>query len=463
MRLPNLATRLADALERDWSSKARPNQLLPTGDWWLWMILAGRGWGKTRTGSEAVRQWVEAGKAKRIALIGATAADVRDVMVEGESGILSVSPNWNRPEYEPSKRRLTWSNGCIATTFSADEPDRLRGPQHDHAWADELGAWRYPDACWDMLQLGLRAGKHPRVIVTSTPRPTKLIRGLVAREGQGVIITKGSTYENRANLAQPFFDAIAARYEGTRIGRQELEAEILTDVAGALWQLDWIDRDRVLAAPDLRRIVVAIDPAVSTNEGSDETGIIVAGVGRDGHGYIIDDCSGRFAPHEWAARAIEAYHSHKADRIVAEVNQGGQMVEATIRVQAPKVAFKAVHASRGKVVRAEPVSALYEQKKVHHVAHLAQLEDQLCSFTSDYDRGRGGSPDRLDALVWALTELMLDGQAAIPVFGDIGQVTTTSRADPVLGLVGHAQNPACVSSTLNPPASYDRFSPPSDW
>jgi predicted phage terminase large subunit-like protein len=362
------------------------------------LILAGRGWGKTLTGSQTIR-------------FGPTAADVRDVMVEGPSGLLTISPDWDVPNYEPSKRRLTWSNGAIATTYSADEPERLRGPQHDAAWIDELGAMKYPDEVWNMLMLGLRVGRCPRVIVTTTPRPTRLLKSLVARVGQDVILTRGCTTENAANLARPFLDTITQRFQGTRIGRQELDGELLEDVVGALWQREWIDRDRTDAAPELTRIVVAIDPAVSTNEGADETGIIVAGIGKDQHAYVLDDLSGRYAPHEWAAKAIAAYHHFKADRIIAETNNGGLMVEQTIKVQDPNVSYKSVTASRGKVTRAEPVAALYEQHKVHHVGSFPELEDQLCSFTSDFDRARAGySPDRVDALVWALTELMLGAQ-----------------------------------------------------
>jgi phage terminase large subunit-like protein len=376
--------------------------------------MSGRGWGKTLTGAQTVRTWIEAGKAKRIALVGPTAADVRDVMVEGPSGILTTAPDHNRPEYEPSKRRLTWPSGAIATTFSADEPERLRGPQHDAAWVDELGAMRYPDALWAQLMLGLRSGKHPRVIVTTTPRPTKLLRQLVMRVGQDVVLTRGSTSENAANLAKPFLDTITTRYQGTRLGRQELEGELLEDVQGALWQRRWLDRDRIEQAPALSRIIVALDPAVSTDEGSDQTGIVVVGMTKEQHGYVLDDLSGKYAPHEWAAIAIEAYHKYKADRIVAEINQGGQMVEATLRVQDPNVAYKGVSASRGKVTRAEPVAALYEQGRVHHVGSFPELEDQLCSFTSDFDRARAGySPDRVDALCWGLTELLLGLQQSL--------------------------------------------------
>ena len=255
--------------------------------------------------------------------------------------------------------------------------------------------------------LGLRIGKNPRVVATTTPRPVKLIRDLLAREGRDVAVTRGRTIENAANLAPAFLSEITRRYEGTRLGRQELDAELLEDVPGALWQRDWIDRDRVSTAPELKRLVVAIDPAASSAEGSDETGIIVAGVGGDGHGYVIDDLSGRYQPPAWAALAIEAYRRYEADRIVAEVNAGGEMVQATLRTVDSNISFTAVHASRGKVIRAEPVAALYEQRKVHHVGILAALEDQLCAFTSDYDRSRGGSPDRLDALVWALNDLMV--------------------------------------------------------
>jgi phage terminase large subunit-like protein len=243
-------------------------------------------------------------------------------------------------------------------------------------------------------------------LATTTPRPIKLLKALLAREGQDVVVTRGSTFENEANLAPTFVQALRDRYEGTRLGRQEINAELLSDTPGALWHLEWLDRDRVARAPELQRIVVAIDPAVSNNEGSDETGIIVAGIGGDKHAYVIEDISGRYAPHEWAAKAIEAYRRHKADRIIAEINNGGQMVEATIRMVDPVASFKSVHASRGKVVRAEPIGALYEQRRVHHVGTFPTLEDQMCAFTSDFDRGRAGySPDRVDALVWALTEL----------------------------------------------------------
>ena len=404
---PSLLASLADALEADWHHQARPAQLTPPGDWLVWLVIAGRGWGKTRCGSEFVRAQIKSG-CDRVALIGATAADTRDVLIEGESGILSTSPNHDRPIYEPSKRRLTWPNGATAIAYSADEPDRLRGPQHAAAYCDEIASWRYPDA-WHQLRFGLRLGRNPRVLATTTPRPIKLIRDLIKREGRDVFVTRGITTENAANLPASYLAEMQARYGGTRLGRQELMAEILEDVPGALWQRDWIERDRVEKAPEMRRIVVAIDPAASSGEDADETGIVVAGLGFDGRGYVLEDVSGRYAPHEWAMHAISAYHRHKADRIIAEKNNGGEMVENTIRMVDANVAYRAVHASRGKVTRAEPVAALYEQRRISHVGSLPQLEDQQCNFSSDFDRSRSGSPDRLDAMVWALTDLIVEG------------------------------------------------------
>lgn len=396
--------RLASALEDDYVARARPNQLPPEGNWSVWLVMAGRGFGKTWTGAQWVRSNALA-TPSRIALVGATAADVRDTMVEGQSGILNVSPDWDRPIYEPSKRRITWPNGSIATMFSAEEPERLRGPQHHIAWCDELGAWSNQQQTFDQLQFGMRLGTKPRTLITTTPKPSKLMKALLQQEA--VAVTRGSTYDNRANLAPTFLESIASRYENTRLGRQELHAEYLSDTPGALWTVDWLDRDRVTDAPELRRIVVAIDPAVSNTENSDETGIIVAGIDSRGHVYVLEDCSGRYAPHEWARAAVAAYQRHKADRILAEANNGGALVEHTVRTVSRGVPFKTVHASRGKVIRAEPVSAMYEQGKVHHVGAFPALEDQMCAFTSDFDRARMGySPDRVDALVWCLTEFL---------------------------------------------------------
>ena len=336
---------------------------------------------------------------------------------------MAISPDHERPLYEPSKRRLTWRNGAVATTFSADEPERLRGPQHDAAWCDEMAAWRYPEA-WDMLMFGLRLGEDPRVMVTTTPRPTRLLKSLVA--DPTVAISRGTTYQNRANLAGAFLQQIITKYEGTRLGRQELNAELLDDVPGALWSRALIEAARPpmgFVMPDLVRVVVAIDPAASSGEDADETGIIVAGKDKDSRGYVLADLSGHHTPIEWARIAVAAYKSHGADRIVAEVNNGGEMVEATLRVVDDNVAYTAVHATRGKVVRAEPVAALYEQGRIRHIGAFTALEDQMCEFTPDLDRskpkrdstdpsslGKGGrtSPDRADALVWAFTELLVE-------------------------------------------------------
>ena len=401
-------------IKYDWPYRARPEQLPPPGDWRVWLLLAGRGFGKTRTGGELVRARVAAHTARRIALVAPTAADARDVMVEGESGLLVIAPPTERPLYEPSKRRLTWPNGAVATLFSADEPERLRGPQHDFAWCDELAAWRYP-AAWDMLMFGLRLGDDPRAVVTTTPRPTKLIRALLA--DPKVVTTRGATKENRANLAPAFLDQIVRRYQGTRLGRQELDAELLDDMPGGLWQRGIIEATRTSTVPQFSRVVVAIDPAVSASEHADETGIIAAGRDSNGHGYVLADASGRYAPAEWARIAIAAYGARRADRIVAEINNGGDMVEATLRMIDPNVPFSAVRAARGKVARAEPVAALYEQGRIHHIGAFAQLEDQMCSFTSDFDRTTAGySPDRVDALVWAFTELLVEPRAGDGIF-----------------------------------------------
>ena len=413
--MTSFADRLASELVDGWWVKARPNQLPPDGAGSVWLLLAGRGFGKTRVLSEMANSWAASGQYKRMALVAATASDARDVLVEGESGILATAPAWCRPTYQGTRRRLEWPNGAVAYTYSAEEPDRLRGPQHDGAVCDELAAWRVPET-WDMLQFGLRLGHHPRSVVATTPRPTKLVRSLIAREGHGVVITRGSSYENRANLAPGFFESIVSKYENTRLGRQELLAELLEDVPGALWSLDMLDRARRDRAPDLARIVVAIDPAVSSKEGSDETGVIVAGKDERGHGWVLEDLSGRYPPAQWARIGIDAYRRHSADRIVAEVNQGGDLVESTIRMVDPNVPFTAVHASRGKFVRAEPVAALFEQNRVHLVGSFPLLEDQLTSFVPDIDRGKAGSPDRCDAMTWALTELIVEREPYAALF-----------------------------------------------
>lgn len=409
----------AEELTFDWKATARPEQLPPPGDWSNWLILAGRGFGKTRTGAEFVRDMVcgrtplARGRYRHIALVGETAADARDVMVgdgkvPGEgSGLLQCHPKDFRPVYESSKRRLTWPNGAIGTLYNASEPDQLRGPQHDLAWCDELAKWRLASETWDQLAFGLRLGTKPRVLITTTPRPTKIVKAIM--NDPATYVTRGRTLDNAANLAPAFLKAIEARYGGTRLGRQELDAEMLEDTPGALWRLADIETPRIRpdVVPPLFRVVVAIDPAVSTNEGSDETGIVVAGLGSDGHGYVLADLSGSYSPDGWARAAVAAYREYRADRIVAEINNGGDMVERTVRSVDKLVAYQGVHATRGKVLRAEPVAAAYEQRRVHHVGTFPQLEDQMCAFTTDFSRAQAGySPDRLDALVWALSELM---------------------------------------------------------
>lgn len=397
----------------DWRFWARPSQIAPDGSWLYWLAMAGRGWGKTRTGVEWVGERVDAG-ARHIILAGATAADVRDIMVDGESGILAKSPPWRRPVYEPSKARLTWPNGARGLLLSADEPERFRGKQSDTVWADELAAWRYPES-WDQIKLGCRLGKNygqtPRAFISTTPRPTAIMRALV--EDPRTVVSRGSTFENAANLADEFITTIVRAYEGTRLGRQELYAELLTDTPGALWTLATLDGSRVVQAPvELRRIVIAVDPAVSSNKDSDETGIIVFGVGENGHGYVLEDLSGIYTPDGWGRRAIEAHQRWKADHITAEVNQGGDLVVANINAVARdmgvRVLVNTVHAARGKAVRAEPVAALYEQQRIHHVGALPKLEDQMTSWSPSTS---SSSPDRVDALVWGATDLMIDSDA----------------------------------------------------
>jgi phage terminase large subunit-like protein len=413
--LASLTEAEAEQLLHDWRFTARPEQVAPDGDWQVWAYIAGRGAGKTRSGAEWVREKIKAG-CSRIALIAPTAGDARDVMVEGDSGVLSVC--WagdrdlkgnltGRPLYEPSKRRLTWANGAMATTYSADEPERLRGPQHDAAWADEVGAWNYAQEAWDMAMFGLRLGASPQAMVTTTPRPLPLLRQIMG--SPNTVITRGSTYSNRANLAASFLDKIVTRYEGTRLGRQELMGEMLDDVPGALWTRDLIDKAKAgFKLPDMRRVVVAVDPSGTRGQSDDgdSVGIVVAGQGVDGVAYVLADRTCKLSPDGWGRRSVEAYHEFKADRIVAERNFGGAMVEHVIRTVDQRVAYKEVTASRGKSVRAEPIAALYEQNRVKHAPGMTDLEDQMCAMTADGFIGEG-SPDRVDALVWALTELAL--------------------------------------------------------
>ncbi|WP_243645058.1 DNA-packaging protein [Rhodovulum euryhalinum] len=395
---------------------ALPHQLPPDGDWRAWVILGGRGAGKTRAGAEWVRSEVEGprpldpGRSRRVALVGETVDQVREVMVFGDSGLMSCSPPDRRPRWEASRRRLVWPNGAVAQVFSAHDPEGLRGPQFDAAWADELAKWKKAEETWDMLQFGLRLGPSPRQCITTTPRNVGVLRSILANPTTAV--THAPTEANRANLAASFLEAVRARYSGTRLGRQELDGVLLEESEGALWTLAGIEAARIDTAPPLDRIVVAVDPPITGHGGSDECGIVVVGARTQGppqdwSAVVLEDASlTGVAPTVWAQAAIDAMERFGADRLVAEVNQGGDLVETVIRQLDPLIPFRAVHASRGKAARAEPVAALYEQGRIKHLRGLALLEDQMCRMTSRGFDGRG-SPDRLDALVWAIHELMI--------------------------------------------------------
>jgi len=396
-----------------WPLMARPKQIAPDWPWFVWLLLSGRGFGKSRTGAEYIRERAESGVGKRMALVGQTVADCRDVMVKGDSGLLSVCPPWNKPTYQPSTRTVTWDNpnfpsyGAVAFTYSGDEPDQLRGPQHDTCWADEVAKYKYLRETWDNLLFGMRLGDDPRIVVTTTPRPLKFLKNL--RKRKDTHVTTGSSYENLANLAKVYKDVLE-QYKGTRLERQEIEGEILDEVEGALLSIEKnIDPHRVRAkdVPDLERIVIPIDPAVTSTEDADETGIVPIGLGVDRHLYVLEDASCRLPPEGWARRAVERYDKWEADKIIAEVNNGGDLVGATVKTVRAHVPFKNVRASRGKHIRFEPVSALYEQGRVHHVGSFPVLEDQLCGFTASGYEG-DGSPDHADSLVWGATELVLD-------------------------------------------------------
>ncbi len=398
------------AAECEWLIEARDAQLPPSGDWRVWLILGGRGSGKTRAGAE----WVSgmalglAPFATRacghIALIGETFADAREVMVDGPSGILSVS-RANRPRYETTRRRLLWDNGAVASLYSSEDPDGLRGPQFDAAWCDELAKWKNPQATWDMLQFGLRLGDFPRQVVTTTPRAVPLLKTLMTDDS--VAMTHMRTSENASNLADGFMQAINQRYAGTRLGRQELDGELIEERAGALWSRERIEQCFEPEAPQLVRILVAVDPPASSGKSSDACGIVVAGIDENGIGHVLADESMSMAkPHQWARRAIALYHSFEADAILAEVNQGGEMVAAVLSAEDASVPVLMRRASRGKWLRAEPVAALYEQDRVRHAGRFPALEDEMCDFAPE-GLSSGRSPDRLDALVWALGELML--------------------------------------------------------
>lgn len=417
--LKDLSPEEAATLYYDWRRWARDDQKTPDGDWDGWLIIAGRFGGKTRTGAEFVRSEVESGRAKRIALIGETSADGVDVMVHGESGLLAVCPPWDRPTFVGSSNKgrpkLHWPNGAFATLYDAREPDQLRGPQHDLCWFDELAKYRYADGVFDQAMFGLRLGTKPRWIATTTPRPIKLIKKLV--KDPHVHLTQYSSRVNLRNVAASVRANVIDRYAGTRLGRQEIDAEILEDVPGALWTRRNLDECRVTANDllPLLRVVVAIDPAVTSGDSANETGIVCAGSDEKNQGYVIEDATLRGSPEQWARRAISVYWQYEADVIVAEANQGGDLVERVLRSVSPDVPVRLVRATRGKFVRAEPVAALYEQERIHHVGTFPELEDQMIAFTPEAAaiRTPGDHFDRVDGLVWAFTDLF--GSLTAPI------------------------------------------------
>jgi phage terminase large subunit-like protein len=432
--IKSLDARELMALEHDWHFWARPSQIAPEGNcpcgcegrWLNWLILAGRGWGKTRTGAEWVHENVNNGTYRLLHLVGATASDVRDIMVEGPSGILNTVKPENSVHYSPTKRLLEWGNGARALCFSADEPERFRGVQCEAAWADELAAWRYEES-WKQLQLGLRVGKFPRTVITTTPRPTPLVKRLARaanwtydREGNKIApprnhITKGTTYDNIGNLAEAFIQEITQEYEGTRFGRQEIYAEILEDNENALWTRELIELQRREPEPgqilpgDLKKVVIGVDPAMTFGEQSDETGIVVCGIDYGDKAWVIQDASGKYSAEGWARKVVELHakwddeYRPESCIVVAERNQGGDLVERNIVVEDSLVPVKLIQAKKSKVLRAEPVSTAYERDKVYHVGRFDKLEEQMCN----YEAGSDISPDRLDALVYALTELVV--------------------------------------------------------
>jgi phage terminase large subunit-like protein len=392
--LKNLNREEREYVVKAWPTWARDEQLPPPDDWRVWLFLGGRGAGKTRAGAEWVAEGLRCSRMKRIALVGATFRDARAVMIEGESGLLSVTEG---AQFEPSNQRVLWPGGEVATVLSAEEPDSIRGHQFDAAWGDEFCKWQDAQGVLDMIRMALRIGEDPRLAITTTPRNIAALKALIA--APGTVVTRGATRDNGLNLAPGFVEDLEARYGGTRLGRQELDAEIVEDVEGAIFHRDWIEAARVRAAPPLKRVVVAVDPPASAKGA--ECGIVVAGLGHDAQFYVIADRSmGGLTPGGWSRRVADAYETHKADCVIAEANQGGDMVRRVLTAEMSDMALRLVHASRGKSVRAEPVALHYEAGRVHHAGVFPELEDQMCSYDGD-----GESPDRMDALVWAITEL----------------------------------------------------------
>ena len=401
----------------DFDVWALPHQRAPEGDWATWVIMGGRGAGKTRAGAEWVRGLVEGatptepGMCRRVALIGDTVDQVREVMIFGDSGIVACSPPDRKPVWNSTRKSLIWPNGAEAMVVSAQNPESLRGPQFDAAWLDELAKWKKARDVWDMLQFTLRIGDAPRSMVTTTPRSQRLLQEIL--EANDTVVTSAPTEANRANLADVYVRKIIADYSGTRLGRQEIYGELMMDVEGALWTVGQFDQSRVKEHAPLDRIVVAVDPPATSGAKADACGIIVAGAiaqgsPQDWRAFVIADLTIENAtPNQWAKVVCDAVVDFNADRVVAEVNQGGEMVEAVLRQHSGLVSYRGVRASRGKVLRAEPISSLYEQGRVAHVGHLKALEDQMAQMTFQGFEG-SGSPDRVDALVWALTDLMVD-------------------------------------------------------
>tara|TARA_R110001592_G_scaffold140727_1_gene361812 strand:- start:1904 stop:3172 length:1269 start_codon:yes stop_codon:yes gene_type:complete len=403
----NSQKKIATILLTDWIRKARNNQIVvDEDDYNIQLFLAGRGWGKTLTGAYDIVQYCLVNPNSICGVVAPTYGDLKRVCFAGESGLLGILDKGllNDSGYNKSANEIEFYNGSKIIGFPAIEPDRLRGVQFHRVWCDELASWRYRET-FDNLMMALRLGESPKCIITTTPRPTELIKELAVRSDTKII--KGSTFDNVANLAPSAIKMLKERYEGTRLGRQELYAEILEDIEGALFNSANIEQNRIEVTPDMQRIVIAVDPAVTANSNSDETGIVVAGRGIDNHFYILEDKSGVFSPDVWIKRAIELYYKFDADRIVCEVNNGGDLIEKLLRVQDVNVPYTSVRATRGKMLRAEPISALYEQGKVHHVGYFKELEEQMCSYTPDTIK----SPDRLDSLVWGITSLMNSGRA----------------------------------------------------
>lgn len=396
----------AFSLRTSWLETARDKQLQPHIEHYIWLILAGRGWGKTRTGAQDIALFALRNNNVNCAVVAPTHGDLRRVCFGGHSGLLSIIPKEcylespDQKGFSSSTNEMRLFNGSKITGYAASEPDRLRGPQFHRAWCDEIASWRYPEA-FDQLMFGLRLGNEPQCVITTTPKPSKLIKDLVERND--VFVTSGSTFENEENLADSALKMLKEKYEGTTLGRQELYAEIIDTIDGALWTNDLIERSRIHKdkEQDLSQIIIAIDPAVTANQDSDETGIVVVGKDYNNEYYVLEDLSGRYSADKWGRIAINAYYEWNADRIVAEVNNGGDLVERLLRNIDTNVPYRSVRATRGKILRAEPVAALYEQNRVHHMGVLPELESQMCSYTGETNT----SPDRLDALVWGLTEL----------------------------------------------------------